>query len=130
MERFQGFPSVSGYCYNGWLNSEVQIPHPEEKQSVHYVGVPESVLNFSTLTVTVFEARAGIVGRRSPDVGKDVLGLWAADFTADIEAQPEGASRHSRGSNYLFADSHVKWFLPEKLKTAQKCDGIHSGFGL
>ena len=130
MERFKGSPSVSGYCYNGWLSSEVKIPRSETEQHVQYVGVAESILNFSALTVTAFDARAGIVARRAPDSGKAVFGIWAFDFTADIEAQPEGARRHSRGSNYLFADGHVHWFMPEKLKTGRRGDGIHPGFGL
>jgi prepilin-type processing-associated H-X9-DG protein len=92
--------------------------------------VSNSVLNFSALTITVIEARAGIVARRSPDVGKELYGIWSDDFTAEIEAQPEGGRRHNNGANYLFADGHVKWLMPERIKAGQICDGLHPGFGL
>jgi prepilin-type processing-associated H-X9-DG protein len=130
MQAHENSPNVSGYAYNGWLNKDVKIRIPGERQSLHFEGVSDEVINFSALTVTVIEARAGIVARRSPDVGKKLYGIWASDFTDEIAALPEGARRHSGGANYLFADGHVKWFRPENIGSNRNCDGIHPGFGL
>ena len=130
MNPYKNSPNISGYAYNGWLNSDVKIQFPGERQHDRFEGVSDGAINFSALTITVIEARAGIVARRSPDVGKELYGIWASDFTAEIAELPEGARRHSGGANYLFADGHVKWSIPEKIKTNRNCDGIHPGFGL
>jgi len=130
MQGFGNSPGVSGYAYNGWLGSKVKLNSQDAKQHEYYAGVSDSVLNFSALTITIIEARAGIIARRSPDTGKELFGMWFDNFTAEIAAQPEGARRHNKGASYLFADGHVKWLTPEKLQTGRTCDGIHPGFGL
>jgi len=130
MQEFKGSTPVCGYAYNGRLGSTVKITMPNQKPGDHYVGVSDSVLSFSALTVTVIEARPGILACRAPDSSKEVHGIWSDDFTAEIEAQTQGARRHTNGANYLFADGHLKWLTPEKLKTGRTSDGIHPGFGL
>jgi prepilin-type processing-associated H-X9-DG protein/prepilin-type N-terminal cleavage/methylation domain-containing protein len=126
------FPPI-GYAYNQRLNAFVALT----TQGPVYNGKAEPTLNYPALTVTVFEARVGIVAHTRPDIGVDLTANGdsiivgsPAGIQDQIAELPEGGRRHNGGANYSFADGHTKWFLPEKLGTTAASDGSTPGFGL
>ena len=61
-------------------------------------GISESLLQYSSNTVLNGDGFGG-----------------AADYQVQ-KAPGAGKARHLEGANYSFADGHVKWFKPEKIK--------------
>lgn len=109
-------PQFCGYACNVNLAEEVSL---NSTQTVSK-GLADNVVKTPALLVAVFDARTNITAIVFPDK------------TPAPNAEPPGATRHQDGANYLFADGHVKWFLPSCLAAgiSEKGDGVHPGFGL
>ena len=65
-------------------------------------GQSEAVLLGSALTVLTFEITQTEI---------------ATSMIASAPASVNAGARHLEGANYGFADGHVKWYKPEKIKT-------------
>jgi prepilin-type N-terminal cleavage/methylation domain-containing protein/prepilin-type processing-associated H-X9-DG protein len=73
----------------------------------------ESEFTFPTNTAIVFEGQTGTSNKTmqcNDFVNRNVNGAVVAEY--------DGARRHLEGSNWLFADGHVKWLKPEKFSLA------------
>jgi prepilin-type N-terminal cleavage/methylation domain-containing protein/prepilin-type processing-associated H-X9-DG protein len=105
---------VVGYAMNsllGRLNADLDST----------AGESEVRLRFPATTVTIFDARAGVLALSRPDVGdpnrnsiSSTIGT-PTGIDEQIAALPDGARRHSGGANYAFADEHVKWLQPDQV---------------
>ena len=117
---------IGGYAYNHRLSQNIGIQTVRE-----YLGRNEVRLNFPTLTVTVFDARPGILTMRGPDtIPHSVSGIQQSELEQEIRKLSPAATRHRGGANYVFADGHAKWFKPAQLDVQQTNDGLRPGFGL
>lgn len=118
---------ICGYAYNTFLNNQVH-----NKTTDTFVGGLDVLLVYPSSTITLLDARAGMLTMNQPDTGHTKThGIWLASIPrSEILAQPEGAKRHYEGANYAFADNHVKWLRPEQIKQGKHGDGIHPSFGL
>ena len=114
---FKGKPKVSGYTFNVNLSQAVTVSEDKKTSA----GIREGVVKNPSLLVAVFDARVFLISSNEPDT---------LDKDDPAEEGPPGATRHQNGANYLFADGHVQWFLPNALATGEKSDGTHPGFGL
>ena len=109
-------PSASGYAYNYYLSQAIELAPARTAEA----GIPENAVKTPALTISVFDARDIFGSLGKPDTRANKI---PGDTTP-------GAERHEGGANYLFADGHVKWFVPDGLTTSEKGDGLHPGFGL
>jgi prepilin-type processing-associated H-X9-DG protein len=118
----------TGYAYNQRLSQKIRLESSES-----YIGKNDVLLNYPVQTVTLFDARAGILALREPDMAhslNELHGIWRTEDLANILKQDAGALRHHGGANYSFADGHVKWLIPTQVRTEKRSDGVHPGFGL
>jgi prepilin-type processing-associated H-X9-DG protein len=116
LQRYRGSTAAIGYAYNARLNYVVGSADRHRLSGRH-----EAVIQFPALTVTLLDARVGMIATRSPDVGitaNELHGLYAVDFTPELLAQPEGGRRHEGSAMYSFADGHVKQLLPTAFSTS------------
>ena len=67
-------------------------------------GAPTTLASFTNVAETVMVAER-----------IDVAGSDFNFFVNDLESQRAPGQLHFNGSNFLFADGHVKWMLPEKV---------------
>ncbi|MCW3054244.1 MAG: hypothetical protein JWN14_3414 [Chthonomonadales bacterium] len=119
---------ICGYAYNQLLSR-----HSRTKTSKEYFGQNESYVVYPSLTVSIFDARPGILALRKPDTARipdEMRGIWRTDIINDIMSLAPGASRHHGGANYVFADGHAKWLQPEQISSLDQSDGVRPGFGL
>lgn len=103
---------VGGYAFNSAL-SEAHADTGEE------TPVSEVVIIYPSTTVSVCEQAAGIVSASGPDPYK-------VQNKRSPRRQERGWLRHSGGANYLFCDSHVRWYRPEAVGYN---DGVHGNDG-
>lgn len=119
---------LCGYAYNQRLSLQAQT-----NISTEYVGRSESYVAHPSITVSLFDARPGILVLREPDTarGSELLhGIWRKDLTWEIMSLAPGAFRHHGGANYVMVDGHVKWLKPDQISSQSPSDGIRPGFGL
>ena len=125
--------SFSGYAINTFLS---QTTHLHDRKPV---GKADTQIPYPSLTIAVFDVRAGISASSRPDgrwwyfIDPSVEkrpGFYMNGYIEEIGKQKEGATRHNGGANYAFADGHVKWFKPQQLSDKIQNDGLHPGFGL
>ena len=100
-------------------------------------GRPETMFAFPSLTVTLYDARIGMIEGNTPDTAltPDALNQFFRhpidpDLATFFLSQPPGGTRHHGGAHYAFADGHVKWLQPSGLSIEKKSDGVKPGFGL
>lgn len=79
-------------------------------------GQSEAAVSLTSLTVSISEARVGIIGTNTPDDGDD----------PDHKNETKGAIRHDGGANYAFLDGHAKWHRPSDFVIV--CDGTKPCF--
>ena len=119
---------VSGYGYNASLQTLEIVD--KEKQLSRSVGKHESLVKYPSVTVVAGDMRVGVVAGFVPDTENPIFPLFLPELNQDdtLSGQHPGATRHSGGANYVFADGHAKWFSPEAFKGA--FDGKHPSFSL
>jgi prepilin-type processing-associated H-X9-DG protein len=109
-----GFTSYTDYAYNSVL-----VPAIPGLPVTDYTGIHKSQLTFAYNTVVVQDSQPASSiccdGNSSRFAGTaEHLNGSNADRTP----------HHLEGNNFLFADGHVKWFKPGKIKTgASGCAG-------
>ena len=120
---------VSGYGYNGLLqNGE---PIDQTKKLYRSVGIHESIVKYPSVTVVAGDMRVGLISAFFPDTDNYPFGLlFLSELNqgSNLAGQSFGATRHSGGANYVFADGHAKWFPPKAFEGA--FDGKHPSFSL
>jgi prepilin-type N-terminal cleavage/methylation domain-containing protein/prepilin-type processing-associated H-X9-DG protein len=84
-------------------------------------GVNESVLNSSALTVLMGDGDKADTRGNVINAGLDNYAV--TDVPADDNKDPGPFRRHLSGSNYGFADGHVKWLRPEKVTNSATSAG-------
>lgn len=118
-------PHSSGYAMNDRLNQYTFI-----RRRPKYTPYSDPHINPS-LTVLLLESRSCITSLTTPDINTyDGEGVYCRSYVKEIASQIEGGNRHQGGANYSFADGHLKWFRHWQLRTGEKGDGVHPGFGL
>ncbi len=131
-EDYKRHSSFCGYIINGRLSRR----HGTKERNIQE-GRLEAIVTNPTLTVTLYDARAGMVEGVTPDTALTPEGLKQffrhpidPDLATFFLSQPPGGTRHYGGARYAFADGHVKWLLPTALAVSKKSDGLNPGFGL
>lgn len=80
-------------------------------------GVSEAALPYVTSTILTMDQYPALSTNTIFDINSDVYRQY-------------GAVRHLEGANYSFADGHVKWLRPEKIRNGYWGDPSTSGCGL
>jgi prepilin-type N-terminal cleavage/methylation domain-containing protein/prepilin-type processing-associated H-X9-DG protein len=113
-----------GYAMNLELSLSVGPANDYESRGIH-----SAQIHYPASTVRVFDVRSGILSLSFPDLGQDYQfkGAFAGNAEPEIDAQMEGAKRHSGGANYEFVDGHVKWLMADRLSIAER-KGEELGF--
>ena len=128
----RGNEKVSGYALNGQLKT-ITTYRPGGT-IIEKGALPEFALQYPSLTVTITEARPTIVSLSAPDnlPVQDLPASYIGNSqdVALMDTLVYGAKRHNGGSNYSFADGHVKWYKPEMVRKTEKTDGSNPGFGI
>ena len=90
----------------------------------------ESSVKYPSVTVVAGDMRVGVVAGFVPDTENPIFPLFLPELNQGdtLSGQHPGASRHSGGANYVFADGHAKWFTSKAFMGAP--DGKHPSFGL
>ena len=120
---------ICGYAYNSRFDSVVRVA----SHSFTLYGNSDSQVAYATLTVSVLDARPGILSLFGPDVPRNSTekhGIWSTSLYSEILSFAPACYRHRGGDNYVFVDNHAAWLLPKQLSLDAKCDGVHPGFGL
>lgn len=80
---------------------------------------PEREVNLKAKTIMLGEGRDGVDRTDARYAHQSLPQRWIKD-----ENSP--AQRHLGGANYAFADGHVKWLLPEKVKAIRTNESDYS----
>lgn len=112
---------ASGYA----LNTELNIDHTNAATK-YYTGNSETVQQYPSTVVTVFDARPGIIALGVPDFFDPPGGIFPRSMRDEISGLKPAAYRHDGGANYAFADGHAKWLRPTNFVI--NCDGTHPCF--
>lgn len=119
---------LCGYAYNQRLSLQTLT-----KTSKEYFGRNDSQIAYPSITVSLFDARPGVLALRGPDIARSpesLFGIWRSELLSDIMNLPSGASRHHGGANYGMADGHITWLQPGQVNSQRQSDGVRPGFGL
>lgn len=77
-------------------------------------GLILSKFSVVSLTVVNFEGPSGVAS--AGNSGSDfILGYQPDPSVSPVAARAQAARRHLDGSNFTFADGHVKWYRPEQV---------------
>ena len=108
---------IRGYAYSTGLEGTV---------GGQTVALAESFILYPSTTVAVCEQSVQISTSYGPDPFHNTT-------QAPGEGEEKGWLRHNGGANYLFADGHVKWYLPDAVgynETPNKDAGVRPTFAL
>lgn len=104
--------SYNGYALNLDLTEDLFLTGGNRANG----GQAETSVVLTSLTVSILETRAGLIGTNYADI----------DDAAKYKGFTKGAVRHNGGANYAFVDGHAKWHRPTEFK--QVCDGAKPCF--
>lgn len=135
--RFPPMPDFSGNEGEGWISSlEPTVKSPgifqcpsESKKGDRFAT--DYWLNANFLGKSNVRVRTAVSVIMLGDGDQGVIDyVFPVDGVAGDDWQPGGgyATRHLGGSNFAFADGHVKWLRPDQVSISAEPDGTNATF--
>lgn len=118
---------TAGYAYN-YILGKNGLPQMAPSDVQRFQGFSEAAVPYPALTVSIFEARVGIVALPMHDYMTDGnrfagFAFWLKGYESEIWQQPLGVERHNGGANYAFVDGHTRWLQDAAFGDSNVCDG-------
>ena len=117
--------ACSGYAYNCQLNHNLFLTQGKLQQN----GKNESTIEYPSATVSIPDARIGIIGLITPDAPKYLQFAGAILMNGfNFDNETPGAVRHNGGGNHCFIENNAKWFQPGVFIISGHINGTATSF--